>query len=521
MSQRSKPKPTGQKGKTAAKAEQRRWRGIVAAVLIVVLGVGVWFVVQRVGPKPPVVSTASLDPAVARLLDQLTREVRGSPRAGTAWGKLGAAFFAYGFDKEAATAFTLAQKFSPDEPRWPYRHALVQIEMGAPPEQVITNLESAVRLSRDQADMPRLRLAQFLLERGRSEQAEPHFQQLLRLQAGHAPALLGLARIRLAQGRVAESLELVNRCADDPHVARSAQALLAQLQQRLGNAAAAETAGRRSASLPPDRPWPDAYLSEFPELRVGRRALMDVAQELIEAQRHDEALTVLASVTNNYPRDPEAYYGIGLVLNHAQRSVEAERVLREHVRLATNSAHGCEQLAAALQAQKRDAEAVAVLERAIQIMPTFAKAHHRLGVACARLDRPDEAIGHLHAALKHDPKNVESYGVLADLLSVRGRHAEAAEALEHAVQLRPGWAKAHFNLGYVCVQLGRNEDAIRHLRDARQHDPADIDSCVLLAQLLARRGGTNEAAGLLRQALLLDPAEERAKALLKEMGQGK
>lgn len=512
MSKRSKVKPAAIPRPGARRTVVKRRRGwLVGTILLSLLAASAWWVgrLER-GPTPPLLNTEGHDPAVARLIASATRDVESTPESGAAWGRLGAAFFAYGFDAPACTALEQAGRLAPREPRWPYRLALVQIEMGASPDLIRSNLQTAVELCRDQPDMPRLRLAQFLLEHGQADQARPHFEQLLRLQPAHPSALLGLARVRLAEGRAADSLELVTRCASDPHVARSAQALLAQLQQRLGNPGAAEAAGRQSASLPPDQPWPDPYLAEYPDLRVGRRAMMEAAQELIEARRFDEALKVLGTVTNDYPQAPEAYYGIGLLLNQRLRNKEAEAVLRENVRLDPDSAHGHEQLALALMAQQRFADATGALQRAVQLMPTLGRAHHQLGVACARLGQPDEAIAHLREATRIDPKDVESHGLLADMLSVRGRYAEAAETLAHAIQLRPTWARARFNLGYVCAQMGKPEEAIPHLREAINQNPNDADSYVLLAEILNRRGETNEAARLLRQAQVIGPADKRA-----------
>jgi tetratricopeptide (TPR) repeat protein len=473
------------------------------------------------GPSPPKVNTHGLDPAVARLIEETTEAVRASPDSGAAWGRLGALLVAHGFHPEAEAAFVQAEWFSPEEPRWPYRHALLLIDQSGPVDSIIAKLRAAVELDRDRTDVPRLRLAQFFLEQGQLDDAERDFQSLLRLHPAHPPALLGMARIRLAQGRVAEGLDFVTLCADDRHVARSAQVLLAQLHQRLGNAPAAEAAARASSRLPPDASWPDPYLSDIPEVLVGKRGLMEQAQQLIDAQRLDDAIRVLATVTNDYPQDAEAYYGLGLILSGQKKSADAEAALREHVRLAPDSAHGHEQLAVVLLAQNRPAEAVEALRRAIQLMPSLAKAHYYLGVAHARLGHAEEALTCFRNALQHDPKDGDSYGMLADLLSLGGRYAEAVDALQRAIQIRPTWARAHFNLGYVCAQLGREEEALGHLRDALSHDPKDAETSILLGELLIRRKETNEAARLLRQVLLLAPSDERATELLKTIGQSR
>lgn len=521
MSKRSKPKAAVRQAHPLARKFRRHWGAAFIALLFLAAVVVAWLEQSKLAPQPPKIDTAALDPAVAKLIMNTTQAVRATPRSSAAWGKLGTVLVTHGFPAEAQNAFAQAGRLSPEEPRWPYQEALAEMAAGGPPELIIARLSSATELSRNTSDAPRLRLAHFLLEHGKINEAEEHLRTLLQAKPAHPPALLDMARVRLAQGKVRESLEFANRCASEPHVARSAQALLAQLHQRLGNTAAAEAAARQSAGLAPDVPWPDPYQSDLEDVLIGKQGLMEQAQQLIEARQFDAALNMLATVTNDYPADAEGYYGIGALLNQQNRSGEAERVLREHLRLDPKSAHGYEQLAVALLAQKRYADAVPALERAIQIMPALARAHYQWAFACVHLGRHDEALTHLRDALKHNPNEADSYSLLADLLSQRERFAEAAEALERVVQLRPSWSRAFFNLGYARARLGQTDAAVAHLRTALRLGTSDVDSHILLAELLRARQETAEASKVLREALVIDPTDERAKSLLKEIEKGK
>lgn len=488
--------------------------------MFVVLVGAIWLWYNKISPRamPLELSLQGLDPAVARLLEEKLGAVKASPRSGAAWGVLGAALFAHGFDAQAREALDQAERFAPEEPRWAYRNAVVLMQRGEPPEVVLPKLRKAADLSGTQPDMPRLRLAQYLFEQGRTEEAQAQFQTLLRQQSDHPMALLGLTRIRLAQGKPLEARDLAMRCATNAHSVKAANVLLAQAHQRLGNAAAAEEASLKSAQLGPDRPWPDPYLGDLPGLLVGNRAMLDAAQQLIEAQQWTEAIRVLAQTTNDYPKDPDAYYGLGSVLNHERRFTEAEGTLREHVRLSPQSAHGRLELAQSLMAQQRPAEAVPVLELAVKVQPTFAKAHYQLGVARSRLGQVDEAVAHLRDAIKLAPNEVEFCMFLSDLLSRRQRFQEAAECLKQVIQFRPGWATPYFNLGFVQAQSGQTQEAIQSLRKALERAPNDPETHLLLGELLMRAGQTNEAIGLLRRTARLDPADSRARALLQEFG---
>jgi len=413
---------------------------LVAVLIGSLLACAALYVLKHRSPRPPSVATDGLDPAVARLIEGAMRDMRATPRSGDAWGRLGSVLMHYDFMPEARFCFDQAEKFSPGNPRWPYLHALLVLNRN--PADATPLLRRAVASCGDRYDMPRLQLAQWLAEHGELAEAEQHFQTLLRLTPNHPPALLGLARLRRAQGRLEECRSFVQRCLGDPHTAKAAHALLAQVQQALGVAAAAEVAARQAASLPADAPWPDPFWTEASAFRVGRKALLQDASVMLDQDQFDPALQILATVTRDYPDDDEAWYLTGWALNRAQRAAEAERALREHLRRSPQSPKGHAQLAVSLLNQKRYAEAVDVLEAALKLKPTWHELHFNLGYACAQLGRDADAIGHLRDALALDPNHVPTYTALAELLLRRGDSTEARRLLRQALELQPSNARA-------------------------------------------------------------------------------
>jgi tetratricopeptide (TPR) repeat protein len=339
----------------------------------------------------------------------------------------------YEFIAEAESAFDQAARLSPGDPRWPYLQAILLLNRQ--PDTAMRKLARAASAG-DRPDMPRLRLAEFLTERGEANAAD-HFRSLLQVDPGHPRALLGLARLRQRQGQLGESTNLLQRCLNSPFTAKSAHALLATIYQTLGDISAAAMAARRSANLPIDAPWPDPYWTEASAYRVGRKALLDDASGLMDQGRLDDAVQVLALATRDYPKEAEAWYLMGWAFNQQQRSGDAERALREHLRRIPDSPKGHAQLAVALLSQNRFEEAVPVLEAAVKLKPTWRELHFNLGYACVQLHRYDEAIRHFRDALTHDPNYVGSYTALADLLSRRGEEGEARELLGQALELDP------------------------------------------------------------------------------------
>src|SRR6185436_7026886 len=206
---------------------------LVAALVGSVLAGASLYALKHRPPRPPSISTSGLDPAVAKVIDGVLRDVRVAPRSGVAWGKLGSALMHYEFLPEARLCFDHAERLSPRDPRWPYLHALLVLSRF--PAEATPLLRRSVTLCGEQPDTPRLQLAQWLAERGEAIEAGQHFQMLLQGAPNHAPALLGLARLNRAQGRLAECQGFLERCLADRHTAKAAHALLAQVRQALGD----------------------------------------------------------------------------------------------------------------------------------------------------------------------------------------------------------------------------------------------------------------------------------------------
>ncbi len=411
----------------------RRAFRIVLPIALAALGL---FFVLRPGPaQVPELQLAGLDPAVEREIESSLKAVRALPRSADAWGRLGSVLMHYEFPAEMRAAFTEAERLDPRNPRWPHLHGLA---ISA------TDIVSATELFRRAAtfaggslDASRLHLAQALAERGLNAEAESEFQTLLRRAPNHLPALLGLARLRFADGRISDATNFLHACLNDPHTRRSAHTLLATAEQAQGNSSAAAATARAAASLPPDAPWPDPWWTDALVHRVGRKAQLEDATALMDQGNSPGALDLLRLVTSANPSDAEAWYLSGWVLNQMGRSDEAERALRLHLRLTRESVKGHAQLAVTLLSQKRPAEAVTVLEAAIALKPTWRELRSNLGFALVQLGRDADALVQFREALALDPNYLPTYIALAELLNRRGERAEALRLLRQAAELAP------------------------------------------------------------------------------------
>lgn len=432
--QRSQPPSSA----APSRPSRRRWI-VAAAFLSIAIALTIHFVRRGAAPQPPVIATAGFEPMIISQVDKAVAEVRAAPRSGLAWGGLGMVLQAHEFTAEARFCFEQAERFDPAEARWPYLLALLLGQENA--AGAIAQLQRAVNVGRDRQDAPRLRLAQTLFEAGRLDEAEGHFRTLLRLNAGHAAARIGLAELSHARGRVEETRRLLPLCLTNAHTARRANTLLAQVERQLGNTAPADAALRRVTTLPADLPWPDSFLADAAQFRIGRKAWTDQAQSWLDHGRHGEAQPIVARLIKDYPDAPDGWLLLGRMRLERNDCAGAEQCFRRVLQLA-EVVNGHAQLGITLLCQERYAEAIPAFQQAIRLKPDFGEAHFNLGLALGRAGRASEAIEPFRQAIRHSPNFVDPYITLADLLHQAGERQEALSLLSRALRLAPSDERA-------------------------------------------------------------------------------
>lgn len=386
-------------------------------------------------PQLPSIDTTGLDPAVVKVISMALEEVKRHPRSGEKWGQLGSTLMHYEFHAETSTAFNHAERLAPNDPRWPHLRGLALSKSDL--AEATEKFRRAASLASPEFDSPALRLAQSQAERGLNADAEAGFAAILNHAPQHAPAFLGLARLRLTAGQAVDTTNLLTTCLRNPHTARAAHTLMAAALQAVGNPASARQFAAAAAALPADVPWPDPWWTAALQFRVGRKAMLEDATTLMDQGKFPEAAALLNRVTQEHPTDAEAWYLAGWGMVQQQRPIEGERALREHLRLAPQSPKGHSQLAVALLMQRRHTEAVDVLQAGVALKPTWREFRSNLGFACVQLGRHDEAIAHYREALALDPNHLPTCTALAELLIRRGNYTEAQQLLEQSLEIAP------------------------------------------------------------------------------------
>ena len=429
----------------------RRGVWIVAAALgVAALAVAGWYGWRRyTAPEPPEVNLEGLDPDVAREIEAARQKVKESPRDDAAWAYLGKRLRGAYLGDDAATCFAQAERFAPDDPRWPYLRgeALALRD----PDAALPHLRRAAELwnpGPGETVAPWLRLAELLLARQEYDEAEALLRRAAEADPGNVTVHLDLGLLASARGRLEESRTHLLRCLGNPYTGQKASARLAEVCRRLGKAAEAARFEAQALSLRPDQHWPDPLVAECLRLGVGRPVLLRKVEELEARRNHAEVARLLEQVVRDAP-DARLYFALGRNLGRLGDVAGAEQALRSALALEPRLVQGRYSLAKLLWGraeylwQKGKKEEARDLYRAaaeqageaLAVKADHALAHMILGLCRERLGQEEKALASLRRAVECGSDEVETLLRLGEFLAGHKKEAEARPYLERAVRL--------------------------------------------------------------------------------------
>src|SRR5207245_82809 len=145
---------------------------------------------------------------------------------------------------------------------------------------------------------------------------------------------------------------------------KAAHTLLAQVQERLGNKAAAEEALRQAADLPKDTAWPDPFQEKVNELQVGKQTALARANSLVNQGRYPDAIRLLQQTVLDYPDSATAWVMMGTAYIGGKDLPAAERALQKATDLGPELAEAQFYLGVALFLQKKHQKAAPCFRKA-------------------------------------------------------------------------------------------------------------------------------------------------------------
>lgn len=295
-----------------------RWIAVAAAALLVVgLGAAMFYfgaMREVVFPAPaifPEIDFSGLPAPIAERIRFRMEGVRAAPRSAERWGRLAMALDVHNLVDEARPCYQRAQRLAPRDFRWVYLEALCMPE--ARPGETAALLERSLALNA-RATPAWIHLGEERLLMGQNQQAREAFEEALFLSPDGPQALVGLARLNIAEKNWIQAESLLRKALERNPSMGEAWRHLSRVLAATGRAEEARAAVDRALPLPSKTPLDDPYRREVFLEGATAPHLVWQAGELRREQRTDEALKLLLGAIRFYPNDAELHLQLGITL---------------------------------------------------------------------------------------------------------------------------------------------------------------------------------------------------------------
>lgn len=267
------------------------------------------------------------------------------------------------------------------------------------------------------------------------------------------------------------------------------------------------------------------------------RGRFNEIMDLVERGEYAHAEGLCRALLQKYPGDVNVLGLHGAVLIKLNRLEEAEKTLRQTVRLAPTFAKPYEDLGHVLLEVGRPGEAANALRNAVRLDPKLDRAWLDLGRALGRLGfggeadeafeksfelnperktlahaaehhkagRFDEAEKLYRIILRDNPGNVDAIRMLGRIALAAKRHGDAERLFQRAVELAPDFAAALADLARLYRDQSRFDEAIECCNRVVALEPGSAQAHFQLAATLAPAALTYRAIESYEKAVALRP----------------
>jgi tetratricopeptide (TPR) repeat protein len=382
--------------------------------------------------------------AFANRVAESERAVRDGPNETRALAELAQLYHANGFLPEAVACYRGLTQLEPRNPRWPHRLGCIYAGFG--------QLEEALPLWRrtlaQEADyIPALiRMGDVLLKLNRNAEAANAYANVLKHEPKNPFALVGLARIDIAEKRWTEARDRLEQAAQRSE-GRIGADLLATACEQLGEterAAALRARAKSSGAFhdPPD-PWMD-----------------EIFDDCFDVYR----LTVAAGFAE-----------------HAGDTTAAQRLMERALTLAPDNAPALYQRGMFALARRAYDKARSDFEACVRSAPDFADGWMQLSAVHLMLGNSAAAERALTEGLSRCPNSPTLHLERASRLVAAGNYADALKEFETSLRLRPNDADALVKLAPVYFRLERINEGVAALHRALIAEPEHPGALATLA----------------------------------------
>jgi tetratricopeptide (TPR) repeat protein len=334
-----------------------------------------------------------------------------------------------------------------------------------------------------------------------SVEAEKAYKKILDIDPNHEDALTGLAVVYADLGDSARSSELLKRLTDKNPSPRTLMALASQYEQLRDYGLAAETL-RRALELQPDN-------TEV------KRAY---GQNLLLADRYDEALKVYTDIAKEDPKDWQSQLRISQIYRHKKDFAKAREASNKALAIDPRNLEVQYNEVNILESEGKTAEAITALRNLLNTTAKRSYASGEKGNRALLLER----LGLMHRQSEQYEEAVAAFRQIGDLDPALGARASAqivdtyrvAKQFDKALQEADAAAKKFPDdrvlmsvRASILADMGRADAAATELRKLL-NGKDDRETYITLAQVYEKAKNYGEMAKAIDAADKLSDSKE-------------
>lgn len=309
------------------------------------------------------------------------------------------------------------------------------------------------------------------LDLGKFKESEELFQRAITRKPNCVAAIIGLARVKLANNSPQEAITLldniISRGGSHPYITF----LLGTAHRRAGNSERATQLLSAPLSGPPR--WEDQWFDEMQSHTKGYAADLGRALQKFDGGDMTGAIKSLKTLAIRYPKDPAILNNLGTVYLQLGQIEQAKETLTKSMRWSPNYAPTQLTMALVLQKTGQIDLAIAYAKKAIEYQPAMSAAHALLGrVYFQKRDFPS-ASKYFRQSIElgnSDPSNREMLGMV--LLNV-GKPTDALQQFQLVLQTSPNRTVSISGKCIATALLGDSQSALQTLAEAKTQFPND------------------------------------------------
>jgi Flp pilus assembly protein TadD len=231
---------------------------------------------------------------------------------------------------------------------------------------------------------------------------------------------------------------------------------------------------------------------------------INAIQSALRAGDNDQALTLVHTQLQAWPKDVRLWTFEGIALAHLGRNREALTAYNKALAISPDSLAALEG-AAELEYKAGSSRAVSLLQRILKVRPDEPTTHAMLAALAYKKHDCPTAVEHFQKSgpvLSSQPTALEEFG--ACLMELK-KPDDALPVFEQILALLPNDPHARYNLAVVQFSAQHSADAINTLQPLLEASAPDPDVLDLASAAYEETGDTPRAVNLLRQAIVANP----------------